>query len=430
MYKSRRSPRRRMMLVINLILAGLCVYIGLRIEPINRRIEAFPYYARTYINKFRPKPELPAPPAVSEFDPDTLLQVRNEALTVSELSAESNPDGTAVAEADPVRPAEVQLVASSHIETAPVAPAVTLTGVQHEWQTWNNCGPVTIAMNLSYYGRTETQVDSAPFLKPNQDDKNVNPAELAAYARSLGFDALVRVGGDVTLLKHLLSNSIPVIVETWLDPEDNGGLGHYRLFTGYDEAQDNFIAQDSLRGANLKVPVAEFEPFWQVFNRKYVVVYRPDQTALIHAILGKDGIDQTMFEQALLTAQNEAKSQPGNAFAWFNIGTNYTHLAEPDLAASAFDEARRLGLPYRMLWYQFEIFEAYLAVGRYQEVVDLATATLQATGGLEELYYYRGLAQQALNRSEAAADDFRAALDYNPNFTLAAEALATVESPS
>ena len=37
---------------------------------------------------------------------------------------------------------------------APTAlpPTVQLTGLTHVWQTWNNCGPATLAMNLSYFG--------------------------------------------------------------------------------------------------------------------------------------------------------------------------------------------------------------------------------------------------------------------------------------
>lgn len=221
-------------------------------------------------------------------------------------------------------------------------------------------------MNLSYYGRPETQVESAQFLKPNQGDKNVRPDELAAYARTLGFEAITRAGGDLNLLKQLLSNGFPVIVEFWLNPEDNGGLGHYRLFTGYDEAGDYFVAEDSLNGSGIKVPMAEFDAFWQVFNRTYVIVYPPDQTSLVHAIIDQDMLDKTMFEQALTTAQQEAQNDPTNAYAWFNIDTNYARLEQPELAASAFDQARRLDLPYRMLWYQFDIFQVYLAVGRYQ----------------------------------------------------------------
>jgi tetratricopeptide (TPR) repeat protein len=239
---------------------------------------------------------------------------------------------------------------------------------------------------------------------------------------------MTNVGGSVDLLKRLLSNGLPVIVETWLDVEDNGGLGHYRLFVGYDEAENVFIAEDSLHGSGIKVAIPQFDAFWQVFNRKYVLIYHPDQAALVHAILGSQAVESIMYEQALLTAQNEAKLNPENAYTWFNIGTNYALLGESELAASAFDEARRLGLPYRMLWYQFEIFETYLAVGRYQEVIALSTATLDATSGLEELYYYRGQAEVALNQRESAAADFRAALAYNPNFARAAQALQEVES--
>jgi tetratricopeptide (TPR) repeat protein len=231
-------------------------------------------------------------------------------------------------------------------------------------------------------------------------------------------------------LKRLLSNGLPVIVETWLEPEDNGGMGHYRLFVGYDEAGAYFIAEDSLRGAGVEVSIAEFEPFWQVFNRTYLVAYPAEQAALVQAILGEAMLDRVMYERALATAQAEAQANPENGYAWFNIGTNYARLGEMTPAASAFDQARRIGLPYRMLWYQFDIFKAYLAEGRYQDVIDLGTATLQATSGLEEVYYYRGLALQATGQLEQAAADFRAALDYNPFFTPAQEALTAVEGGS
>lgn len=99
---------------------------------------------------------------------------------------------------------------------APPPPATLLGGFTHAWQTWNNCGPATLAMNLSYFGRSETQADAATVLKPDPDDKNVSPDEMVAYARSLGFEAIYRVGGDMELLKRLLSYGIPVITEVWL----------------------------------------------------------------------------------------------------------------------------------------------------------------------------------------------------------------------
>ena len=43
-------------------------------------------------------------------------------------------------------------------------PAVRLTGLTHAWQTWNNCGPATLAMNLSYFGSRTTQAEVAATL--------------------------------------------------------------------------------------------------------------------------------------------------------------------------------------------------------------------------------------------------------------------------
>ena len=307
-----------------------------------------------------------------------------------------------------------------------LAPQVNLTGFRHEWQTWNNCGPVTIAMNLSYFGRPETQIQSAQFLKPNQDDKNVSPDELAAYAQSLGFEAFTGVGGSLELLQQLLNQGLPVIVEFWTERDDHGGMGHYRLLTGYDSATGEFMAQDSLHGQNIRVKMQNFDRDWQVFNRTYVLAYPPNQTEAVQGLLGGSLPSPKMLENALLAAQNEARDDPQNPFAWFNMGTNYARLGQIELAAEAFDHARRLGLPYRMLWYQFDILEVYLKMGRLQEVVELTSAIIEATGGLEELYFYRGLAYQLGQQPNLARQDFQRALQYNSRFVMAQEALQTL----
>src|SRR5439155_24999741 len=72
----------------------------------------------------------------------------------------------------------------------PAPPAsFKLDGFRHQWQTWNNCGPATITMALSHFGRLENQAQAATFLKPNQDDKNVSPDELVAYVHTVGMQA-------------------------------------------------------------------------------------------------------------------------------------------------------------------------------------------------------------------------------------------------
>jgi tetratricopeptide (TPR) repeat protein len=300
----------------------------------------------------------------------------------------------------------------------PSLPAVALSGVRHEYQKWNNCGPVTIGMQLSYFGRPETQVESAPFLKPNSDDKNVNPEELAAYARSLGFDSRVVVGGDLQLLKLLLSNKFPVIVESWFIPEPDDEMGHYLLLTGYDDGLERFIAYDSYKGPEQEIPYDELDRLWQVFNRTLILSYPPEQDRVALEILGERAEPERMYERALTIALEEARQDPGNKFAWFNIGSNAVALGRMEQAAQAFDQARTRQLPWRMLWYQFGPFQAYYALGRYEDVIALTTANLKATSNLEENAYWRGLAYAALNQPEAARLDFELALRDNKKFIM------------
>ncbi len=95
-------------------------------------------------------------------------------------------------------------------------------------------------------------------------------------------------------------------------------------------------------------------------------------------------------------------------------------------AAAAFDQARQAGLPYRMLWYQFGPYRAYYYTSRFQDVVDLATFAIKSTPkpGLEEAFYWRGLAYEALGQTDLAVADYRAALVQNPSDVQAQEALA------
>jgi tetratricopeptide (TPR) repeat protein len=314
----------------------------------------------------------------------------------------------------------------------------SLPPITHTYQTWNNCGPATLSMALIYFDQAKTQADTAAFLKPDPEDKNVSPHEMAAYARSLGLEATVRVGGDLTRLKRLIAAGLPVIVETWFIPEPGDQMGHYRLLTGYDDEVRQLTAQDAYNGPNVGLDYDAFDELWRVFNRVYLVVYDPAQADQLAAILGEDVDDRTMYTRALETAQTEAANPSaaclayedcadGTAFAWFNVGSSLTALGRHQEAAAAYDQARLLGLPWRMLWYQFGPYESYYAVQRYDDVVTLATVTLNVVGNLEESYYWRGMAYLAQEKAGQARDDFKAAVKYNPNFAPAVEALGALE---
>jgi tetratricopeptide (TPR) repeat protein len=136
-----------------------------------------------------------------------------------------------------------------------------------------------------------------------------------------------------------------------------------------------------------------------------------------------------MWLSAAIKAQKETETEPQNAFAWFNLGTSLTRLgvltAESeyyDNAALAFDRAREIGLPWRMLWYQFDPYTAYLEVGRTDEILALTTSAQD----VEETHLYRGHALLATGDSTGAASAYRRALQINPNYTDASDALETL----
>jgi len=76
-----------------------------------------------------------------------------------------------------------------------------------------------------------------------------------------------------------------------------------------------------------------------------------------------------------------------------------------------------------MLWYQFEPFSAYYQVGRFQEVVALADATLRNVDSIEEIFYWKGMGLAALGDRDGAIEAWRAALRLNSNYTPAITAL-------
>lgn len=162
----------------------------------------------------------------------------------------------------------------------PAQPTVLLAGLRHEWQTWNNCGPATIAMNLSYFGSTIDQAQAGVVLRLSADDKNVSPYELVAYAQQQGYVSQRLVNGSTDLARTLLSNGIPVLVETWHEDGPDNGMGHYRLLVGYDDGSQTWTVYDSYDHSNLissepygglRFSFGEMDNLWKVLDRKSVV---------------------------------------------------------------------------------------------------------------------------------------------------------------
>ncbi len=221
-----------------------------------------------------------------------------------EFTATSLPQPTQAA----VVPAAINQTISQ--PTTPIT--ALLTGITPVKQGWNNCGPANITMALSYFGWTKDQDYALSFLKPDREDKNVNPWELVNFVNQESqIRALYRVGGDMQLLKQLISNKLPVLIETGYMFEGSDWLGHYQTVVGYDDTKQNFYVYDSYlgtgqNGTGMPKTYEDFDSFWENFNRTFIVLYKPEEEGLVRGILGDRADVTKATEMAAQTAQQEA----------------------------------------------------------------------------------------------------------------------------
>jgi tetratricopeptide (TPR) repeat protein len=297
---------------------------------------------------------------------------------------------------------------------------------------------------------------SLNFIDRSQSDVNVMPNEMVDFVNDhTDYKALFRFGGDADLLKRLIAAGFPPITEKGiyepLLPENTVQWGgHYAFTTGYDDARQEFIWQDSYLpdakpvGKDTRSSYAEYLSGWRSFDYVFIVVYPAEREAELNQVLGAWADQYWAAQHALEIANLEIQggSLSGNDlfFAMFNQVTSLVNLQDPDYgpAAAAYDQANAYfnntlslsndkPLPYRIMWYQTAPYKAYYFTGRYQDVVDLASANLKrimATRSLEESWYWLARAEYALGNSETAYANMRKALYFHPNFQPALEMFA------
>lgn len=290
-------------------------------------------------------------------------------------------------------------------------------------QSFNNCGPASLAMVFAMNGKTVSQEELASEMRPfnnpagGVDDKSVFPDEFVLTSKRYGFNAMQRPNGDIKLIKQLVANDIPVIVRTWLNPDED--IGHFRIVRGYDDKQQIITQDDSYQGPDLTYTYDEFMGMWKPFNYGYILVYPKEKQALVEAILGENKDEKKAWENALKRAQKDITDGNNETFALFNASTANYHLGKKKEAIEYFEQAEP-NLPSRTLWYQYEPLLAYRDTGNFDKVFTLTDAIL--TGGDEaysELYQIRGEVYKKQGNKELAKEEFEKALYYNENYKAA-----------
>jgi tetratricopeptide (TPR) repeat protein len=368
-----------------------------------------------------------------QVDINSLLAVTRTA--VPEPTATIAPTETPVSNTSDATPLPTQTPSPMPTNTPtpePLPVSHILEGMGVVRQTFNNCGPANLTQTLNYLGYNITQEEVADYLKPNSEDRNVSPWQIRDYVNERtggSFKASAHSGGTMELLKRFIAAGYPVVIEKGYELPGQGWWGHYLTVFGYDDEKEILYSQDSFLGpwdgSGRTDDYTEFEFYWQQFNYTFYVVYYPSQEAEVQAILGPVLSEpMEMWRMVAARAQAETEADPENVFAWFNLGTALTEIGAStgesqyyQGGAQAYDKARELGLPPRMLWYQFRPYLAYLRVDRQDDVIALADATLETQGGrnVEETYWYKGVALEEQGFITEAITNYQAALEVNRN---------------
>lgn len=343
------------------------------------------------------------------------------ALLLAVKEAQTQPDSAGQA------PAEL-------LTTLP--PSARLSGLRPVYQLPNRCSAAALTILLSYYGWQGTYTQAINHLNTHVEDVAVRIEEMVDYVRAQGLNAITRIGGSIDLLRRLVAEGFPVLVENSYF-EGGGGfnswLGHNRVVMGYDDSRQQFLTYDSLLGhginnAGRPMSYELLEERWRAFNRNYLIIYRPEDEARLQMILDVDWDPELNALRTLLLNQAEIDAGIEDGFTWFNIGSSLMGLGRYAEAVEAYARADQLGLPFRMLWYQYGPFEAWYLTGQYDLMLQRGAQVLRTTPGVEEIYYYMGLAYEAQGDLLRAAGQFEMAVARNRGFTAASFALARVRA--
>ena len=108
------------------------------------------------------------------------------------------------------------------------------------------------------------------------------------------------------------------------------------------------------------------------------------------------------------------RADPGNAWAWYDLGVAYTNLKHYTDAIEAYRTALRIRPDYANAWYNLGV--AYANLNRTTDAIAAYRETLRIKSDYAEAWYNLGVIYAGLNRYTDAIDAFRQAVRSKPNY--------------
>ncbi len=300
----------------------------------------------------------------------------------------------------------------------------------HIYQTFNNCGPASLSMALSYYDIHVSQDILGKALRPYQnsqginDDKSVTLSELAVKSRDYSLIPYHRPGGTIPILKQFIAHDIPVITRTLLHPSDD--IGHFRVIKGYDDKTEEIIQDDSMQGHDIRYSYQDFNAIWKAFGYEYLVLIPNDKAEIAKVMLGDSYDEQKAWKQAVTYYNDMLQQSPDDVSTVFNASVAYYHVGNYSKSIELF-ESVSTRLPEKALWYQIEPIQAYAKLSDKQKLFEITDSILNNQNrAFSELYLLRGDLLVKEGDMIAAKQEYEKAILYNTSLIEATKKLESL----
>ncbi len=162
------------------------------------------------------------------------------------------------------------------------ATGYVLSGMPLVRQTYNACGPASLAQVLNYFGIPVSLTQVSQATRPNER-AYMSAQAIVRYAPTVGMAAALYAGGSLHTVRRSVTNRLPLIVLQDLHLSGRV-IPHWRVVVGFDDARQVVYLMDPLLGYVL-MPFQDFMQVWAPHRYQFAVVYPPAWAALVTGVV-------------------------------------------------------------------------------------------------------------------------------------------------
>lgn len=172
------------------------------------------------------------------------------------------------------------------VSPALAAPAsgYVLDGVPLVRQTYNACGPASIAQVLGYYGLSLSQQEISRQTRAS-DRSYMTAQAIVDFAPQVGLGARLYSGGSLQTVRAAIKHGLPLIALQSHIPQPGKVIPHWRVVVGYDDSARLVYLMDPLLGY-VALGFADFDRVWQDQRGQFAVMYPPQLEATVRKVIG------------------------------------------------------------------------------------------------------------------------------------------------